>query len=130
MAKKQNMEEIQPVSRMPWDLSLVMLATVYILMRLSKIGMTFLAAPGDEYNRAVVWIGYPLVALIWGVASRPLQFKYWWMLVICLIGMAGGLYFGHGAPFLIYLVPYLAITSIGFFIAKFIFKAPKQTPEA
>jgi len=117
--------EQKQLPRMPWDLSLVMLATVYILMRLSKIGVTFISPPGEAYLQTVLWVGYPLVALIWGVVARFLEFKFWWMLVICAISMAGGLFFGHGAPHLIYLPIYLIATAAGYYLGGFL---PKWKP--
>ncbi len=115
MKKIVDADEQKELPSMPWDLSLVMLATVYILMRLSKIGITFISPPGPVYLQTVLWVGYPFVALIWGIAARFLQFKFWWMLIICLIAMAGGLFFGHGAPHLVYLVIYLIATTVGYY---------------
>ncbi len=103
MKKIVDETEQKDLPRMPWDLSLVMLATVYILMRLSKIGITFISPPGPVYLQTVLWFGYPFVALVWGIIARLLQFKFWWMSIIGLIAMAGGLFFGHSAAHLLIL---------------------------
>ena len=127
MKKIVDETEQKELPRMPWDLSLVMLATVYILMRLSKIGITFISPPGPVYLQTVLWVGYPFVALLWGIIARLLQFKFWWMIIIGLIAMAGGLFFGHGAPHLIYLPIYLIAIIGGYYGAGLLPKPGRRT---
>lgn len=121
-------ELMRTFKKIPLEVTLVVIVTLFIAMRLTMVIVAALKPPQDQFLQNVFWIGYPIIAFIWGVASHPADYKWWLALVMVTIGMGAGLTFWNGYLRLVNLPVYMAVSMLGYGIAASMFKPGTPLP--
>lgn len=124
------MQTGKPVpSRFQWDVTLVVIASTFILVRLVRIALIWITQPGPNYEQSTFWIALPILSVIFGWVCRDLHYKQWQMLIMGAIGFAAGIYYWIGpreVANLIYVPVYILIMNLGFFAPVWIYNLRKK----
>jgi hypothetical protein len=103
--------------KITWDIPLVLIATLFVLLRFGKLVVALLNPPTEKYYTYIFFIAYVIIALVWGFVAQPLKYPIWLMLVIGAVGFCAGLYFWSGVNSLVYIALYLPVMVIGYYLA-------------